>query len=189
MNATRRTALQRSKDKRSSMRENAFPELDPNRVWDIKNKTRTKGFTPIPRTMPLIGAIIDLMAGKGKPVSTAYLELWCRTDEQGFVILNKQSEVAFASGYSGERGVTTWKQRVRRIEELGFISTKPGTAGDLHYVQIWNPYLVIRDHKEADTTGFSERHYLALIERYHDIGAVDLEELPPSPIRKAKRKK
>ena len=77
--------------------------------------------------------------------------------------------------------MTTWKQRVRRLEELGFISTKPGTAGDLHYVQIWNPYLVIRDHNDAGTEGFSERHYLAFIERYHDIGAVDLEELPPPP--------
>jgi hypothetical protein len=186
MNAKRRTALQRSKDKRSSMRASAFPDLDETKVWDIKNKSRTKGFTSLPRTMPLIGAIIDLMAGKGKPVSNTYLELWCRSDEQGFVILNKQREIAFASGFSGERGVTTWKQRVRRLEELGFISTKPGTAGDLHYVQIWNPYLVIRDHNDAGTEGFSERHYLAFIERYHDIGAVDLEELPPPAAPKIK---
>ena len=180
MNAKRRTALQRSKDKRSAMRSTAFPELDESRVWDVKNKARTKGFTSMPRTMPLIGAIIDLMAGKGKPASNTYLELWCRADEQGFLILNKPQEIAFASGFSGERGVTTWKQRVRRLEKLGFISTKPGTSGDLHYVQIWNPYLVIRDHRDANTEGFSERHFLAFVERYNDIGAVDYEEVAPT---------
>lgn len=175
MTAKRRTALQRNKDKRSSMRASIFPDLDQSRVWDIKNITKTKGYTSIPRTMPIIGSIADLMAGKGTPVASTYLELWCRSDEQGFVIVNKHSEIAFASGFSGERGVSTWKQRVRKLEALGFISIKPGSSGDIHYVQIWNPYLVIRDHAAANTDGFSEKHYHTLLERHYDIGALDLE--------------
>lgn len=175
MLAERRTALQRSKDKRLSMRASIFPDLDQSRVWDIKDTAKTKGYSSIPRTMPLIGAIANLLAGKGTPVTSTYLELWCRSDEQGFVIANKHSEIAFASGFSGEHGVTIWKQRIRKLEALGFILIKSGSAGDIHYVQIWNPYLVIRDHAEAKTDGFSEKHYHAFLERYHDIGALDLE--------------
>lgn len=192
MIAKRRTALQRSKDKRSSMRASIFPNLDQSRVWDIKDIAKTKGYSSFPRTMPLIGAIADLLAGKGTPVTSTYLELWCRSDEQRFVIANKHSEIAFASGFSGEHGVTIWKQRIRKLEALGFILIKSGSAGDIHYVQIWNPYLVIRDHEEANTDGFSEKHYHALLERYHDIGALDLEvpdEAEEEPVVEAKPKK
>jgi hypothetical protein len=178
MVSNRRAGLQRSKDKRSTMRSSVFPDLDEARIWDVKNKTRTKGYTSLPRTMPLIGAMMDMLSGKGKPLATTYLELWCRSDEQGFVILNKQIETAFASGFSGERGVSTWRERIRRLETLEFISTKSGTSGDLHYVQIWNPYLVIKKHYDAKTHGFSEKHYHVFLERYLDIGAVDLESPP-----------
>ena len=167
-------ALAKMREKRDQLRASVFPDLNEDWVWDIKNKKRTKGYSSIPRTMPLIGAIMDGLAGKGKPVSTTYLELWCRSNEKGFLTLSKPAETAFASGYSGERGVSTWKERVRRLDELGFISTKPGPSGDLNYVQIWNPYLVIKHHAEQKSDGFSERHYLALVERALEIGALDL---------------
>jgi hypothetical protein len=163
------------------MRASIFPALDENRVWNIKDEAKTKGYSSMPRTIPLIGAMADLMAGKGKPVTSTYLELWCRADEQGFVIANKHGEISFASGFSGERGVSTWKQRIRKLEALGFISIKAGTAGDIHYVQIWNPYLVIKDHNEANTEGFSEKHYHAFLERYYEIGALDLEDAVEEP--------
>jgi hypothetical protein len=172
MNAT---AIIKMKEKREKMRATAFPALDEVRVWDVKNKKRTKGYTSIPRTMPLIGQIMDGLAGKGKPVSSTFLELWCRSDEQGFLTLSKPGETAFASGYSGERGISTWKERVRKLEELGFIATAAGVSSDLNYVQIWNPYLVIKDHADKGTEGFSTRHYHALAERVLEIGAIDLD--------------
>lgn len=178
MNAKRRTAVQRSNDKQSSMQVKLFPEQDEKKYWDVKNRARTKGYTSMPRTIPLIGALADLMAGKGKPVTSTYLELWCRCNEQGFVNVSKHSDVSFASGFSGERGISTWKQRLKKLEALGFISIQSGTAGDIHYVQIWNPYLVIKHHAEANTEGFSDKHYNAYLDRYCEIGAVDLQEEP-----------
>ena len=177
MSPARRTAIARTAEKRAQLRASLFPDLNEARVWDVKNRKQTKGFTSMPRTMPLIGAIMDMLSGKGKPVSTVYLELWCRADEKGFLTLSKPAETAFASGYSGERGVSTWKERVRRLEALGFITTKAGASGDLNYVQIWNPYLVIKHHSEQKTEGFSEQHYNALLERSFDIGALDLVEV------------
>lgn len=166
-------AIAAMKQKQATLRLQLFAELDENRVWHIKDKKRTKGFVSIPRTMPLIGAIMDALAGKGKPVSTAYLELWCRADEQGFLTLSKPLETAFASGYAGERGVSTWKERVRKLEALSFISTRPGSVADLNYVQIWNPYTVIKEHEKKKTPGLPQKHYYALMERALEIGALD----------------
>lgn len=126
--------------------------------------------------MPLIGAIMDNLSGKGKPLFTTYLELWCRSDDNGFVTLSKQMETAFASGFSGQRGVATWKERVKKLEALRFIETKPGVSGKIHYVQIWNPYLIIKYHRHQKTDGFREDVYMALFERVTDIGAEDLSD-------------
>ncbi len=174
---SRRPQLARIKEKKAQMRAAIFPEIDQNRVWDIRNKAKTKGFTPVPRTMPLIGAIMDALSGKGKPVSTTFLELWCRADEQGFQVMSKPHDVAFASGFITERGLTTWRERMRKLSELGFITAKPGASGDFHYVQIWNPYLVIKEHAQKSTPGFPERHYHVLVERVHEIGATDLADV------------
>ena len=119
---------------------------------------------------------MDTLSGKGKPVSSAYLEIWCRSNEKGFLTVSKPVPTAFASGYSGERGVSTWKERIRRLEALHFIGTKAGPSGDLNYIQIWNPYLVIKYHAAQKTDGFSEMHYHALIERALEIGALDLND-------------
>lgn len=181
MNAKSRAALSRTKDKYDQMQQTIFPKLDESRIWDVKNRAKTKGFTSIPRTMPLIGSIMDALSGKGKPVAMTYLELWCRSTEKGFLVLSKPREVAFASGFSGERGVSTWKERVQKLEALNFISTQSGSTGDLHYVQIWNPYLIIKDHQTAGTEGFSQDKYNALLERSLDIGALDLREPKKEP--------
>ena len=169
------TAIAKARKRRSDLRAKVFPDLDEDMVWDIKNRRKTKGYASLPRTMPLMLNIMDLLAGKGKPVSSCYLELWCRTDEEGFVVLSKYGDVAFASGYTGERGVATWKERVRRLEALGFIKTAEGSSGDLHYMQVWNPYLVIQQHADKKTENFSMKHYNALLERVSEVGAKDLD--------------
>ncbi|EJC77951.1 hypothetical protein Rleg10DRAFT_6677 [Rhizobium leguminosarum bv. trifolii WSM2012] len=159
-------------EKQAELRLQVFGTVDPTDVW---NRKTAKGFTTIPRTMPLLGSIMDALSGKGKPVSSTYLELWCRSNDDGFVTLSKQQEIAFASGFSGLRGVSTWKERVRKLEELGFIATKPGVSGSLHYVQIWNPYLVVSQHKTNGMEGFPADRFHALYERMLEIGATDLE--------------
>ncbi|RWP24958.1 MAG: hypothetical protein E5Y73_28525 [Mesorhizobium sp.] len=158
--------------KQAELRQEVFGSIDPAHTWSRKT---AKGFTTIPRTMPLLGAIMDGMSGKGKPVSTTYLELWCRSNDDGFVTLSKQVETAYASGFSGPRAVSTWKERVRKLEALEFLRTKPGVSGNLHYVQLWNPYKVIKFHKAKSTPGFRQELYNVLFERVQDIGASDLD--------------
>lgn len=164
------TTAKKIEEKQAEIRKQVFGEIDKAHIWHRK---LAKGFTTIPRTMPLLGSIMDVLSGKGKPVSTTYLELWCRSNDDGFVTLSKQAEIAFASGFSGLRGVATWKERVRKLEDLSFLITKPGVSGSLHYVQLWNPYIIIKGHRESKTVGFPEDRYTALFERMVEIGAKD----------------
>ena len=175
MTITPKALVKKVEAKQAELRKQVFGDINAAGVWHRKT---AKGFTTIPRTMPLLGQLMDGLSGKGKPVSTTYLELWCRSNDDGFVILNKQAEIAFASGFSGQRGVATWKERVRKLEELQFIITKPGVSGSLHYVQLWNPYLIVKYHRSQNTAGFLEDRYTALVERTMEIGAKDLDEPP-----------
>ena len=172
MNAALRTPVKKIQEKQAELRKQVFGDIKQEHIWHRKV---AKGFTTLPRAMPLIGAIMDGLSGKGKPVSSTYLELWCRTNDDGFVVLSKQAEIAFASGFSGQRGVSTWKERVRKLEALNFLISKPGVSGSLHYVQLWNPYLIIKNHHIQQTDGFLEQHYNALVERCLEIGATDLD--------------
>jgi len=158
--------------KQADLQQNIFGVINPNDIWHRK---RSDGFTTIPRTMPLLGAIMDGLSGKGKPLSTTYLELWCRSNDDGFLTLSKPIDTAFASGFSGQRGVATWKERIRKLNNLHYLIFKPGVSGSIHYVQLWNPYMVTAYHKENNTEGLLLDKYYALLERVAEIGADDLE--------------
>lgn len=158
-------------DQQLKLREQLWPGLEDKHLYSGGKRT---GFTIIPRTMPLMLEIMDALSN-GKPVSSVYLEMWCRSFNHSIVVLNKQHEMAFHSGFSGERAVQTWTTRVRILEKLRFIETKPGASGELSYALIWNPYLIIKHHHAAKTLGITESHYNALVSRAIDVGAKDLD--------------
>jgi hypothetical protein len=100
--------------------------------------------------MPLVLQIMDDLAGR--PVSSTYLDLWCRKWDEQFLIMNKPpKEYAFFAGFSGQRGEQTWKERMRQLVKLGFIEAEAGPHGDLSYVLIVNPMKIIEGHVEKKT--------------------------------------
>lgn len=143
-----------------------WPDIDETYLW---SRHTHDGFSTIPRTMPLIQRIMDDMSN-GKPVSGTYLELWCRSFDGDFVTLSKPIEMAFHSGFTGQRGERTWKDRLKILDKLKFISLKAGPSGPASYALIFNPYHVIRDHHDAKTTGLHEGKYNALLARALEIG-------------------
>lgn len=156
-----------------ALREKLWPEVDFDaQLW---NRKRNDGFVSMPRTMPLIIGIIDDLT-KGAPAGMTYAELWCRAYDEMYVSLSKTKELAFHSGFIGQRAERTWAEKIRKLDELGFISVKPGQAGALSHALIFNPYLVIKTLHDAKTIGISEEKYNALVERAIDIGADDLNE-------------
>lgn len=158
-------------------------QLWPNGGLFIWDRSAHKGFTTIPKTMPLIMKIMDEMT-KGAPVSSTYLTLWCSTWDNSYVALGKaEEEMAHSSGFGGQRGVHTWMARMKKLQELKFIDIKAGKSGPMSHAIIWNPHLIIRHHHEQKTPGLLESSYTALLERALEVGAKDMTE--PAPVSAA----
>lgn len=157
-----------------ALRQRLWPEIKDEDLWHRK---RSDGFVTIPRTMPLILGIIEDLT-KGAPAASTYFELWCRAFDEMYVSLSKQRELAFHSGFTGQRAERTWGEKIRKLDELGFISVRPGQAGPLSHALILNPYHVIRRLHEAKYPGLTQDKYNALVERAIEIGADDIEGPP-----------
>lgn len=154
--------------KRRGIRDIIWPGLDEERLWLRQGSV---GFITIPRTLPLIVEIINCMT-KGAPAGSAYLELWCRSFDECYVDMDDEEGMAFTTGFSGQRAVTTWRGRIRSLQELGFIDVK--AKGGHTYALIYSPYQVIYQHHLAKTPGLTDDHYAALEIRVENIGASDL---------------
>ena len=149
-------------------------------TW-LWNRKANKGFTTIPKTMPLILKIMDEMT-KGAPVSSTYLTLWCHTWDNSYVILNKHGDMANASGFGGQRGIHTWATRMKKLQQLKFIDIKPGKSGPMSNAIIWNPHFILRWHHSVKTPGLTAASYAALLETALEIGAGDMTvEWTPFP--------
>lgn len=156
------------------LRARLWPDLSENELWSRK---KHDGYTTIPRTMPLVLSIIDDLT-KGQPASSTYLELWCRAYDEMYVSLGKPDELAFHSGFVGQRARRTWIDRIRSLRDLGFIRVAPGSSGEFSHAVILNPHIVLKRLKEKGTAGLTENQYNALLERANDIGATDVDVDP-----------
>jgi hypothetical protein len=157
------------------LRMKLWPEVGSEWLWD---RHVNHGFTTMPRCMPIILSIMDDLA-KGQPVSMTYLELWCRSFDEVFVVLSKPQATAFHAGFSGQRAERTWRTRLKLLEELNFILLKEGPSGPASYALILNPYKVIDYHHREKQPGLREDKWNALIERMSEIGDESLA--PPVP--------
>jgi hypothetical protein len=162
------------KKRKSKAEENAvklraeiWPELKEEDVW---NRKKQAGWTTVPRTMPLLMAIIDSLS-KNHPAGQTYFVLWCHVFDASFLTIANPEVFAAETGFSGERKLSTWRQRMKTLQDLGFIDAKKGGAGDYHYVLIPNPHIVV--HKLKDQ--IPQSLFRQLLDRALDIGAKDIE--------------
>jgi hypothetical protein len=169
--------VKRIRENVEKLRGQLWPDVSPEMVW---HRRRSDGFVTIPRTMPLLMIMMDALS-KGRPVSSTYLELWCRVhDEAMLIIAGKEYEYATASGFSGERAVSTWQSRLDILQQLGFNRLAAGPRGPRSYILVLNPYHVIRKHK-SKIEAFLWNTFLA---RVIEIRAMDLDEPVPSAQRR-----
>ncbi|MBU2023713.1 MAG: hypothetical protein KKA29_15500 [Gammaproteobacteria bacterium] len=135
---------------------------------NIWNRLEHDGFATIPRTLPYVNRILDALSDNGMPLSQTYLALWSRVFDEGLVEIRDKDSFAYEAGFTGQRAVTTWAGRMKKLRELGFIETKSGVSGEFQYVLILNPLSVIRaiyEGKEKD------ERYNALFSRMQEVGA------------------
>ena len=164
--------------KREAERNLVFPGAG-DRVWNRKGAT--KGFTTVPRSMPLLCAIMDAL-NKGSPVSSVYVDLWFKVYDEMYLIIESPEERSYFSGFSGQRAVTTWTTRMRLLAQTGFIEVQRGTRGEFHHVLLVNPILAVaaieKDRKRAGVVG----HELlaAYHQRQREVGAEETLAPPPT---------
>ncbi len=156
----------KAQEKARALRESIWPGFDEKLLW---SSTTCKGYTPVPRTLPLIMNIIDVLT-KNKPAGRPYFVLWCRSFDQSLISIDNPLTLAIESGFSGERALSTWRDRMRSLVELGFILAKDGPAGPYQFVLMLNPHKVVWNMRDQIQEGM----FRQLQARAIDIGAEDL---------------
>jgi|SRR6185437_7341248 len=164
--------VSKAQERALQLRQDFWSDISEDSLWHRKKHA---GYTSIPRTMPILMNIIDALS-KNQPAGRTYFVLWSRTYDESLLIIDNPMTLAWEAGFSGERALSTWKQRMRTLESLGFILAKDGAAGAFHYVLLLNPHQVVWKLKDR----IQEQMFRQLIDRANDIGAKDLK--PPTPI-------
>lgn len=150
--------------KRTRLRAVLWPSIEESDLW---LRTKDAGFTTIPRAMPLVGRALDQLSGKGFPLSQTYLALWCLVFDEALVEIKDIRAVSYEAGFTGKRGETTWKQRMRRLQDLGFIDIRPGVSNDFQYVLLLDPFQTLAKHFAKQQTDVL---YLAIVKKQFDVG-------------------
>lgn len=154
-------------------------------VWDYKaDKETIKGFSTIPRLLPLIMGLIRILANskpKGGDPGMVYLELWSRTDSEAIIQKTDIEDAAYCAGYTGERALRTWSDHMDKLVAMGFVMVKP--EGNRKYANILliNPLAVCARLRAENQV---PEAWWALFERMADkMGATipDPSVLPPNP--------
>lgn len=146
-----------------------WPKVTDEELWSRKLYS---GYTSIPRTMPQVMNIIDALT-KNKPAGRTYFVLWSRTFDESLLVIDNPMTLAAEAGFSGERALSTWKDRMKALAALGFIDAKEGPSGPFHYVLLLNPHKVVWGLKNK----IQDRMFRQLQERAIDIGAKDMHPL------------
>lgn len=158
-----------------TMRKQLWPTVTEAMLWI---RTKHDGYTTIPRTMPMFMELISDVSkrvtnGKSAPAGKAYLVLWCHVFDECIVTIEAEGPFAMEAGYLGERNVTTWKEHLRVLKELGFIDYK--TVGATLFVLLFNPYHALLALKAKGWV--QEDAYNALLLRSMQVGADEFDPL------------
>lgn len=159
----------RPEERRTAKREQLWPGSFEY-VWCRKHQD---GFATVPRLLPLVLALIRRVSPSGDPCPV-YVDLWCRVFDEGFVKVTDPHAFAFSSGYSGQRALRTWRERVDTLADLGFIQVKPGAGYEVGYILLVDPLKVIARNKREGRLDDEEAWWSAYVDRAEEIGA----ELP-----------
>jgi hypothetical protein len=81
---------------------------------------------------------------KGKPLGYTYFALFCATWDNGLVRLGRSTDLPYASGFTGPRGVRGW-QRMKLLESFGFVEIRPSGGQKFGLAFLPNPNIVLLD--------------------------------------------
>lgn len=165
MTTKKNTKANAIKNKNKKLRIELFGEDSDHKIWDIDEK----GFTSIPRTLPLIMSLFtEINENKNKNPGQVYLDLWCLSWDGAMVEIKSEEDRAYSCGYTTSRALRTWRERMSELVKFGFIEAKKKGNNPFGYVLIINPYIVIK--RMIDDKKLPEHWSTAFLSRMNDIG-------------------
>lgn len=160
--------------RRETQRNELFPHVADYQLW----QSGLYGWCLMPRTMPLILHAIRGLS-KGASAAETYLALWSNCMSESLVEMSAKANLIASAGYEGKTKERTWKQRMLKLEELGFIKIASGKHGDISCVLILNPHLVLKRLHEEQNPYLDETIYNAIVEQIAEFGMKDFSMVPP----------
>ena len=90
--------LSKAKESSLKMRKHLWPMIKESDLWLREDLTK-KGYTTMPRTMPLLIKLIsdtskNVTESKSVPAGKAYLVLWCRVFDEGYLKIDSEAVAA-----------------------------------------------------------------------------------------------
>lgn len=123
-------------------------ELWPNDAANVWKGPDEIGYFCAPRTLPLVLSLMQqqTISGNQDP-APVYIDLMARNMGEGVIEMVSEEEHAYASGYSGNRATRTWRDRMKILEETGFIKVKARGGLKYGFVLLIHPTLVVQKLK------------------------------------------
>lgn len=139
--------------------------------------TKRGGWAQMPRTVPMIGTLIDQIRTK-ESAGRLYLVLWSYEFGDGFVEVPDPAMVALEAGYTMSRAERSFNERMRVLCELGFIRTAPLGVREFGYVLLVDPHQVVVNLRAQ--ARLSELWWTTFLARCAMAG-IELPELSAGP--------
>lgn len=122
-------------------REELRDALWPNLAEEIWPQPKESGWCRLPRVMPIILRILAEKNISGDmDLSRTYLGLWCDNYGEGIVEVEDEHLYAETAGLRGDRGVRSWRARVRRLAALDLLRIYDRATREVGFVAILHPY-------------------------------------------------
>ena len=155
-------------NKRLQLRETLWPGIET-QLW---HRTKEDGWSTIPRTLPLIMTLIDLLK-PGWDASRVYLELWCRQFDDSFVQIDDEEGLAYSCGYlTAPRNIRSLRERLNLLQDRGFIEIKPNGSRRYGYVLLLHPHKVAKKIRENHSSPeIRDKWWGAFTRRAIEIGS------------------
>lgn len=104
-----------------------------------------KGWFRAVRTLPLILLLLSSKKISGKSdLGGVYLELLARHRDTGIVEMGTEADHSYAAGYPGSRGIRTWQERMKLLEQLGFIKSMKSGNQTYKSVMLVHPAIAVK---------------------------------------------
>lgn len=135
------------------------------------------GWAKMPRTVPMIAALLDELGGKDKP-GRLYIALWTYDYGDGFVEVPDPVHIAAEAGYISPRAERTFNERMKQLRELGFIRSSPIGSREFGFVLLLDPHRTVANIRYTKPGVIREDWWSIFAARCASVG---IPMHPPTP--------